>query len=46
MIYAEAVYFEGYHFAHIVAREEHQRLTRIRNQSRQAIERRRGSRSR
>jgi hypothetical protein len=29
MVYAELVYFEGAHFAHIVAREEHFRLQRI-----------------
>lgn len=30
MIYAEASYFDGYHFAHIAARDEHDRLRRKR----------------
>lgn len=49
MIYAEASYFDGYHFQHIVAKEEHDRLNRIREENRKAIrliERRRGSRAR
>lgn len=29
MIYAEASYFDGYHFAHIAARDEANRLARI-----------------
>ncbi|WLJ71233.1 hypothetical protein [Sphingomonas phage Birtae] len=49
MIYAEAAYFDGYHFAHIAAFEEHKRLKRIRDNATKAvrtIERRTGSRAR
>lgn len=48
MIYSEAAYFDGYHFAHIAAFEEHKRLQRIAAANRTAlrsIERRRGSRA-
>lgn len=40
MDYAEASYFDGYHFQHIAAYNEEQRLRRIAKQSRQAYERR------
>ncbi len=46
MIYAEAAYFDGYHFAHIAARDEQQRLDRKRRNARAAIERERRSRPR
>jgi hypothetical protein len=39
-MYAEMSYFDGYHFSHIAAHEEHQRLQRIAKQCRQAHERR------
>jgi len=29
MIYAEATFFDGYHFSHVVAWEEFRRLARI-----------------
>ena len=45
-MYAEASYFEGYHFAHIAAYEEELRLRRIRRTSAQLVERRTGSRGR
>lgn len=47
--YSEASYFEGYHFQHIAAYEEQQRLARIHKSAQQAvrsIERRKGSRAR
>jgi hypothetical protein len=31
MDYAEATYFDGYHFSHIAAWQEQHRLTRLRN---------------
>jgi hypothetical protein len=34
--YSEASYFDGYHFQHIAAREEHLRLARIRRECRAA----------
>lgn len=46
MIYAEASYFDGYHFAHIVAYEDHRRVLRIRKRNKQQIERRHRSRRR
>lgn len=36
-MHAELTYFEGAHFAHIVAYEEHKRLARIARQNRDAI---------
>lgn len=39
MDYAEASYFDGYHFQHIAAYNEEQRLRRIRKESRAAAER-------
>lgn len=41
MLYAEASYFDGYHFHHIAAWQEHQRLERIRNEGRKLVDRRR-----
>ena len=35
MIYAEASYFEGYYFQHIVAWENHKRLERIKQEGRE-----------
>jgi hypothetical protein len=49
MDYAEASYFDGYHFQHIAAFEENNRLKRIAKVARVAmrsIERRTGSRAR
>lgn len=48
MIYAEASYFDGYHFQHIAAWQDHKRLERIRADARKCIEmeRRSGSRAR
>lgn len=49
MLIAERVYFLGDHAAHVVARDEHRRLERIRKQGLAAVrslERRRGSRCR
>lgn len=40
MIYAEASYFDGYHFAHIAAHVEHVRLKRITDKLQQLRERR------
>ena len=48
MIYSEASYFDGYHFAHIAAFEEHKRLQRINAANAKAlrsIERRRNGRA-
>jgi hypothetical protein len=45
-MYAEATYFEGYQFAHIVTYEEELRLRRIRRVSARLVERRTGSRGR
>jgi hypothetical protein len=45
-MYAEASYFEGFHFAHIAAYEEELRLRRIRRVSARLVERRTGSRGR
>lgn len=48
MIYSEASYFDGYHFAHIAAYEDDQRIKRINAANAKAvrsIERRRGSRA-
>lgn len=39
MIYAEASYFEGYHFAHIAAWIDHKRVRRLREAGRRAIRR-------
>lgn len=39
MMYAEASYFDGYHFQHIAAYEEEKRLERIRKDSRKMVER-------
>ena len=41
MLYSEASYFDGYHFAHIAAREEHLRLVRKLTEARRALDRRR-----
>lgn len=38
--YAEASYFDGYHFQHIAARNEHLRLQRIRATAIKALDRR------
>lgn len=46
MLYGEASYFEGYHFAHIAAYEEEQRLRFLRRRATQAIERERRARPR
>lgn len=48
MIYSEASYFDGFHFAHIAARDEHNRLTAIskRNSAALAADRRRNGRAR
>ena len=43
--YAEASYFDGYAFQHIADWQEENRLRRIRERHRVAIDRRRGSRS-
>lgn len=43
---SEAVYFEGAHFAHIVAWEEERRLERIRRTGARLIDRRRNGRTR
>lgn len=45
-MYAELSYFEGFHFAHIAAYDEHRRLGRIEERARRAYarERRYGSR--
>jgi hypothetical protein len=37
-MYAETVYFEGAHFAHIVTFEEHKRMLRIQSERRQRLE--------
>lgn len=42
--YAEASYFDGYHFQHIAAFQEECRLRRIRKQGARMIERRRNGR--
>jgi hypothetical protein len=41
MAYAEASYFDGYHFQHIAAWQDHQRLARIAAEGRKLFERRR-----
>lgn len=46
MMYAEASYFDGYHFAHIAAYEEEVRLRRIRRSAIEAVRRERRSRPR
>lgn len=43
MLYSEASYFDGYHFSHIAARDEHLRLVRKRTEAIKALDRR-GSR--
>lgn len=43
--YSEASYFDGYHFQHIAAWEEHRRLKRIRDNCRQMLDRRRNGRA-
>lgn len=40
-MYAELSYFEGYHFWHIAAFHEEQRLARARTHCRTAVDRRR-----
>lgn len=40
MLYSEASYFDGYHFAHIAAYFEQMRLKRIDNSARQCFNRR------
>lgn len=42
--YAEASYFDGFHFHHCAARDDHLRLERLAQRSRAMIERRTGSR--
>lgn len=42
--YAEASFFDGYHFQHIAAWQEHLRLQRIERNARRSFERRKGSR--
>jgi hypothetical protein len=41
MSYSERAYFEGDHCHHCAARDEHQRLKRIKDQARRALDRRR-----
>ena len=41
VLYSEAAYFDGYHFRHIAAWEDHRRVQRLRNEARRAVERRR-----
>lgn len=36
MLYSEAAYFEGYHFAHVAAWEENNRLKRIKRKMAEA----------
>lgn len=43
-MYAELSYFDGYHFQHIAAFDEHKRLQRIRYEARKLFERRRVAR--
>lgn len=38
MCYSEASYFDGYHFAHIAARDEARRLAGIKERARRALE--------
>ncbi len=38
MIYAEAAYFDGYHFAHIAARDEQMRLAGLRQRARVRVD--------
>lgn len=45
VLYSEASYFDGYHFQHIAAWEDHNRLERIRRDNQRAYERRRGGRA-
>lgn len=40
VLYAEASYFDGYHFQHIAAYEEHKRIERIRTTAIKAMDRR------
>lgn len=40
MLYSEASYFDGYHFQHIAAYEEHKRIERIRTTAIKAMDRR------
>lgn len=40
MLYSEAAYFDGNHCAHCAARDEHNRLQRIRVQAIRALDRR------
>lgn len=44
VLYAEASYFDGYHFAHIAARDEHKRLQRIEKRCAQVARERRVNR--
>lgn len=37
MSYAEASYFDGYHFAHIAARDEYERLREIDRRTQRAL---------
>lgn len=37
MLYSEASYFDGYHFAHIAARNEHIRLEWLRKRNEAAL---------
>lgn len=43
-MYAELSYFDGYHFQHIAAFDEHKRLQRIRATALRALDRRRVAR--
>jgi hypothetical protein len=45
-MYAELTYFDGYHFAHIAARQEHLRLSRSRAAGARATLQRRTTRHR
>ncbi len=44
VLYAEASYFDGYHFQHIAAYEEAKRLARKRAEAIKALDRRKRSR--
>lgn len=44
--YSEASYFDGYHFAHIAAYQEEERIRRIRRTCAQHLERERRARPR
>lgn len=44
--YAEASYFDGYHFQHIAAYLDSRRLKRLRREAARAVDRRRNGRAR